>query len=132
MPATNCPPRTRRPHERSVKVLIPALTCDRQRLTLIRITQDGKAAHYWIAPQASAWGLAWTVERAGEEVEDGAERTYDVLLENEQDSSCTCPGHTYHGHCRHVEALRALLRAGKLPLPNVQVSEQTGPKDMTF
>jgi len=123
MPATNCKSRARRKHERSVKVLIPALICDRQRLTLIRITQDGKAAHYWVALQASAWGLAFSVERAGEEVEDGAEGTYDVLLENEQDSSCSCPGHTYHGHCKHVEALRALLAAGKLPLPSVAHGE---------
>jgi hypothetical protein len=44
---------------------------------------------------------------------------YDVLLENEQDGSCTCPGHTYHGYCRHLDALRALLAEGKLPLPPV-------------
>jgi uncharacterized Zn finger protein len=44
---------------------------------------------------------------------------YDVLLENEQDASCTCPGGTYAGHCKHVAALRALHTAGKLPLPPV-------------
>ena len=110
-------PPQRRPHTRSVKVIIPA--CHVQPLTLIRITVDGEAAHYWISPLASDWGLAWTVERADEEVKDGAEDTYSVLLENEQDSSCTCKGHTYHGYCKHVEACRALLAEGKLPLPPV-------------
>jgi hypothetical protein len=116
-------PPTRRPHRRSVKVIISALACDRQLLTLIRITQDDKAAHYWLSPLASDWGLAYQVERAGEEVQDGAEDTYHVLLENEQDASCTCPGHTYGGYCRHVDAIRALLTAGKLPLPPVPHGE---------
>ena len=80
---------------------------------------DGEAAHYWISPLASAWGLAWTVERAGEEIKDGVEPAYSVLIENEQDSSCTCKGHTYGGYCRHVDAIRALLTAGRLPLPTV-------------
>ena len=99
-------PRQRRQHERSIKVIIPALP-GAEPLTLIRITQDGKAAHYWISPLASDWGLAYTVERAGEEVQDGAEPAYSVMLEIEGDS-CTCPGHTYGGYCKHVDALRAL------------------------
>jgi uncharacterized Zn finger protein len=52
-------------------------------------------------------------------VRDGAEDTYSVLLENEQDSSCTCPGHMFHGYCKHVDALRALLAEGRLPLPSI-------------
>jgi hypothetical protein len=49
-------PPQRRPHRRSVKVIIPALPG--QPLTLVRITVDGEAAHYWISPLASDWGLA--------------------------------------------------------------------------
>jgi hypothetical protein len=112
-------PPQRRPHTRTVKVIIPPLTCDRQQLTLVRITQDDKPAHYWVTPLASDWGLAYRLEKAGEEVKDGEEDTYDVLLENEQDGSCTCPAGVYHGFCKHQDALRALLAEGKLPLPPV-------------
>ena len=113
-------PRQRRHHERSVKVIIPALHLG-EPLTLVRITQDGKAAHYWVSPLASDFGIAYRVERHGgeaHEVKGNASESYDLLLENEQDSSCTCPGHSYHGYCKHVDAVRALLRAGKLPLPS--------------
>jgi hypothetical protein len=106
-------PPVRRPHERSVKVIITP--CPGQPLTLIRSTQDGEVAHYWVSPLPSDWGLAYRLEKAGEEGDD----TYDVLLENEQDASCTCPGHTYHGYCKNVDALRALLAESKLPLPPV-------------
>jgi hypothetical protein len=48
---------------------------------------------------------------------------YDVLLENEQDASCTCPGHERWGHCKHRDAIRALHAAGNLPLPPVAVPD---------
>src|SRR5262249_6271716 len=95
-------PPARRPHERSVKVITPP--CPGQPLTLIRIMQDDKPAHYWVSPLASDWGMAYRLEKPGHEGDD----VYDVLLEVEGDS-CTCPGHTYGGYCRHVDALRALL-----------------------
>lgn len=42
------------------------------------------------------------------EKEDGTR--YDILIgDNPQDHLCDCPGHTYHGRCKHVEALIALL-----------------------
>jgi hypothetical protein len=107
-------PCQRRQHERSVKVVIPPLFCDGEQLTLIRITQDGEQAHCWVSPLASGWGLAYRVEKPGFE----GDETYDVLLEIEGDS-CTCPGHTYGGYCKHVDALRALHAQGKLPLPAV-------------
>jgi hypothetical protein len=112
-PTKACKPRQRRPHERSVRVVITP--CPGQPLTLVRITQDDKPAHYWVEPRMSDWGLAYRLEKAGEEGDD----VYDVLLENEQDGSCTCPGHTFGGYCKHVDALRALVTAGQLPLPPV-------------
>ena len=109
-------PRQRRPHERSVKVLITP--CPGQPSIFIRITQDGEAAHYWVDPMPSDWGLAYRVEKPGFEGDD----RYDVLLEIEGDS-CTCPGHTYGGYCRHVDALRALHTQGRLPLPPLGYSD---------
>lgn len=40
---------------------------------------------------------------------------YDVLLRGEGAPSCDCRGHLAHSHCKHMEALEALLAAGKLP-----------------
>lgn len=31
------------------------------------------------------------------------------------DCCCTCKGHRYHHHCKHVDAFRALIEAGRLP-----------------
>jgi len=43
--------------------------------------------------------------------EDGT--SYAVRLSG-PDSECDCKGHASHGHCKHVDALLALERAGKL------------------
>jgi hypothetical protein len=45
---------------------------------------------------------------------DGGD-VYDVNLDAAAGQhSCTCKGNTYHGHCKHVEALETLRTAGKL------------------
>jgi hypothetical protein len=99
-------PRQRRTHKRTVAVLVaPAIG---NPATFVRLTVDGKASHYWIAPLASDFGRAFRFEKP----EIGGE-TYDVLLEQGRDS-CTCKGHTYGGYCKHVDCCRALLGAGKL------------------
>jgi hypothetical protein len=36
-----------------------------------------------------------------------------VLLAAEGDV-CHCKGHARHGHCKHVDGLKALITAGKL------------------
>ncbi len=38
---------------------------------------------------------------------------YDVMLRGEH-KGCDCPGHLQHSHCKHLNALLALRRAGKL------------------
>jgi hypothetical protein len=38
-----------------------------QPLTLVRITQDGEQAHYWVEPLASDFGLAYRLEKPGTE-----------------------------------------------------------------
>jgi hypothetical protein len=110
-------PRQRRRHERSVKTLLPAMPAAGIGITLVRITQDGESQSYWVKPLRSDFGLAYRLEKDG--AEPGAEDTsYDALLEIEGDT-CTCPGHTYGGYCKHVDCLRALHTRGLLPLPPV-------------
>jgi hypothetical protein len=99
-------PRQRRSHERTVKVLSEPTAADPR--TFIRLTQDGKASHYWVSPLASDFGRAFRFEKP----EIGGD-AYDVLLEQGADS-CTCKGHTYGGYCKHADCCKALLAAGKL------------------
>jgi hypothetical protein len=105
-------PRQRRQHERSVAVLIKP--SPGQPDSYVRITQDGEPAHYWLSAIPSDWGRAFRLEKPGFEGDD----SYDVCLEeNGQSDSCTCKGNTYGGYCKHVDAVRALDRAGRLPAP---------------
>jgi hypothetical protein len=63
-------------------------------------------ALYIVTPLASDFGTAYEVEK-----EDGT--TYHVNLDGQQ-HTCSCRGHTSHGHCKHAEALQALIAAGKI------------------
>jgi hypothetical protein len=103
-----------------VAVLVPP--SPGQALTLVRITQDGEQFHYWVEPLPSDFGLAYRLEKPGTEGTD----VYDVLLDAAGDS-CTCKGHTYGGYCKHVDGARALLKAGKLPLPPLPHAAAHGP-----
>ena len=38
----------------------------------------------------------------------GAQEVYDVRLSTQGYVECDCPGHTRHGHCKHVEMLAAM------------------------
>jgi hypothetical protein len=87
-------PRQRRPHTRAVAVLIQPSEGQPDRL--LKITQDGRAASYWLSQLVTDFGEGWRLEKPGYE---GTE-SYDVLLAAEGDS-CTCPGHTYGGYCKH-------------------------------
>src|SRR5262245_336841 len=102
--------KNRRTHERSVGVVVKP--SEGQPDLLIRITQDGKPSSYWASRIVTDWAEGWRLEKPGYE----GDESYDVLLDAGGDS-CTCPGHTYHGYCKHVDALRALRAAGRLPLP---------------
>jgi hypothetical protein len=107
-------PPGRQPHERGVKVVLDRVPGLGETI-LIEIRQDKEVARYWVAPVPSDWGLAWQVDKDGCPF-DG-EHNHDVLIENSRGGSCSCQGFTAHGYCRHLDALRALLAAGKLPMP---------------
>ena len=78
----------------------------------LRITEGKKADLYLFRAIEADFGEGYEVEKLTPEL-DTAE-VYHVSLAR-QESSCTCKGNTYCGHCRHVEALTALDKAGKLP-----------------
>jgi hypothetical protein len=79
---------------------------------ILCITQGKDVRSYLLTPIPSDFGTAYHLLKADNG--DGQREEYDVLLCG-RDSSCTCKGNTYHGHCKHVESLTALTVAGKLP-----------------
>ena len=82
--------------------------------TVLWLSEDGQVKNgYILTPMPSAFGTAY---RLGKADVGGCNVEYDVLL-NGRETSCTCPGHAYRGKCKHVEALEALIAAGKLPTP---------------
>jgi len=70
----------------------------------------------------SPMGRAFHVEKHGPRGGDG--HVYDVLITaNARECRCDCLGFLHHGHCRHVEGLRALLG----PIGDPAILERTRP-----
>jgi hypothetical protein len=94
---------------------------------LIRLTVGPKSDDYAVAflPQAMGSGCrGFHLVKLTGPVEEDEPPAYDVLLGNGQDvhDSCQCKGHLrWHGTpnsqgraCKHIDGLKALIRAGKL------------------
>lgn len=73
---------------------------------------DGRVVDAYVAEEIfAAWGRAFRVSKPNGEA-------YHVNLGCiDQPATCDCKGHAYHGDCKHVKALAALVQAGKLPDP---------------
>src|SRR5947209_2805516 len=89
--------KSRKPVTRTCRVLEAATADDAGLLKIVHGKDDGA---YFYQPIPADFGTAFRV-RKFRSVE-----SYDVLL-NGRESSCTCKGHTYHGHCKHTAALQA-------------------------
>lgn len=59
-------------------------------------------------------GVAFQLSKAHQGGEEEPE-VYHVWL-NGHDSSCTCAGNSLRGKCKHVDGIRALIRAAALSL----------------
>jgi len=58
------------------------------------------------------------------------EDTYHVHYDPaRRSSSCDCLGGLHHGHCKHQEAIAALIQSGKLSVPTVQQRQQINDSD---
>jgi hypothetical protein len=74
----------------------------------IQAGRDDWWTDYQVTRLPSAFGVASRlVQMIGEHLR------YDVLLHGRL-SSCECRGFLRHGHCKHVDGLQALRKAGKL------------------
>jgi hypothetical protein len=67
---------------------------------------------YFVERIASDFGVAFQFEKIEPDGTMGG--IYQVCVENEQDASCTCPGHTYGGSCKHLSVARAIIATENL------------------
>ena len=69
---------------------------------------------YFVSPVAIDYGVAGAaLEKIGADGSCTGGEVYHVHLDTIR-SSCTCKGNTFCGHCKHVEALTALVSVNKL------------------
>ena len=73
------------------------------------ITVGDRPVHYTIHEiRRDIGGRGFAVHRLG------PGNLYHVRVGRPQDCSCECKGFLYHGYCRHILGLLALIREGKL------------------
>lgn len=77
----------------------------------MRITYERKSEffRYFIKPMEHDYGeFAFEVEKIEPDGSCIEGEIYHVHMAGSR-STCTCPGNTYHGHCKHVDAAYAIL-----------------------
>lgn len=75
----------------------------------IEITSGKKATGYFLDAIPADFGRGFRLEK---DDDDGCE-VYHVNI-NAIHGHCDCLGNEAHGHCKHVDGIKALLKAGKL------------------
>jgi hypothetical protein len=81
---------------------------------VLGLTTGKDTAFYLLTTLAATVGAGFHLAKADRG--DGPGEEYDVLLDG-QFSSCECKGFLRWNHCKHVEALTALVKSGKLSAP---------------
>src|SRR5436305_14854322 len=99
----------RKPRQRQPRHISLALPPFEGNPGVVRITVGKASTDYFVQPIPADFGRGFTLSKIGSE--DG--EVYAVNV-NGQQSLCNCKGHLKHGHCKHVDGLTALVRAGKL------------------
>jgi hypothetical protein len=97
---------TRPPRQRKKPQRFCSLTRAEEGTRTLTLRVGKKADAYDLHEIAADYGKGLELTKS-----DGA--VYHVNLDGLA-SSCDCPGHTRHGHCKHVDSLAALAAAGKL------------------
>jgi hypothetical protein len=106
---TATPTRQRKPRVKPARCIgVAVRPSDVNPFFVVRIIEGKKTDLYSVRPIDSDWGTAYAMAKLPEENEP-----YHVCLAG-ADSICDCKGFTRHGHCRHVEGLTALTKAGRL------------------
>jgi hypothetical protein len=75
---------------------------------LVRVAEGRAVTGYLVREHGCSIGRYFAVRKVG------AEAGYDVLVAHQGYDECGCAGFCYHGRCKHVGMVKALIRAGKL------------------
>jgi hypothetical protein len=83
---------------------------------LLTLHVAGKETDYWLYLQPSDFGEAFRLEKLIPTDDGQAERgeVYHVCFEDEFNHTCECKGFLRHGHCKHLDSLKALREYGKI------------------
>jgi hypothetical protein len=80
---------------------------------LLEMTIGKDTFAYWLKIIDADYGIGFEVRKPFPET-DVYHVHYDPARRY---SSCDCKGGLHHGHCKHQEAIIALIRSGKLSVP---------------
>jgi hypothetical protein len=78
------------------------------RCGIVAIAVGKETTDYILNVIPADWGQGFELDNL-----DNAE-LYHVNLDRQGHDSCDCKGHLRHGHCKHSDGIRALVKAGKL------------------
>jgi hypothetical protein len=121
---TSKPKATKPPPE--VTALASPPDAEGRQLIVLSVGRETDA--YDCKPFPADFGPAFRVLKLTNRKKD--EGDYAVSLHGH--CSCSCPGHTYHGYCRHVAAMLLLWSRGELCTvhhPKAILARRAGPKE---
>jgi hypothetical protein len=97
---------SRRKSSRSIRLVRPPSV---DGVGVFCVLDGPRSVHYTLREiRCDIGGRGFAVHRLG------LGNLYHVRVGSAEECSCECKGFLVHGHCRHVEGLLALVRAGKL------------------
>jgi hypothetical protein len=86
---------------------------------LVEMTIGKESFAYFVKKLNADYGMGFEfrkVEVNG--MSENSDETYHVHYDPARRwSRCDCKGGEFHGHCKHQEAIVALIQSGKLPVP---------------
>jgi hypothetical protein len=104
--------RARAKPARSLRLSAPAHTNGARLLVL---TVGKLTVGYYVEPLPTDFGRGFKLAKFAEGGGDADETEYLVSVDTDTwNSECSCKGHTYAGHCKHADALAALVAACRL------------------
>ena len=83
---------------------------------LLTLHVAGQETDYWLRVVPSDFGEAYRLSKIVPTGDGPAElgEVYHVLFEDQFNHTCECKGFLRHGHCKHIDSLKALRDAGRL------------------
>jgi hypothetical protein len=85
---------------------------------LVEMTIGEELFAYFVERIDADFGMGFEFKKCPDCVHEIDDAVYHVHYDPARRlSTCDCKGGTCHGHCKHPEAIVALIHSGKLPVP---------------